>query len=297
MNRLTPINLLTSALIVGLVLIAGEIWGLRESRVAAGRALASLEQKKQERDWLARQSPALNPENEAAIAADLAATNRLLAELRASLQGKDPTVFATPAPAKSIDAFFALADFVEKLRTRAAQAQVPLKPDERFGFATHMNEGPVVGQLPAVHRQQLATQYLVETLLESRPLALLAVRRERPDAGGPRVSGDRAEDFFVLDPAMSIRQPGQVDSVALRVEFTGQTAALRNFLNSLATFRQPVVVRSVEVEPLATAAYSGTTTQPATAGSPVPLVRQSLSKFAVTVEFVLLADNPVTSAP
>jgi hypothetical protein len=297
MNRLAPINLLTSVLILGLVLIAGEVWGLQQSRVAAGRAVAALEQKKQERDWLARQTPALNADNEAAIVADLAATNRLLVELRAALQGRDPTVFSTPAPAKPIDAYFALADFVEKLRIRAAQAQVVLKPDERFGFATHTNEGPVIGQLSAVHQQQLATRYLVETLLESRPLALLAVRRERPDAGGPRVSGDRADDFFVLDPALSIRQPGQVGSVALRVEFTGQTAALRNFLNSLAAFRQPVVVRSVEVEPLAIAAGSGATPPAAAAGSPVPLVRPSLSKFAVTVEFVLLADNPVTSAP
>lgn len=297
MKRLPPIGIFTPALILCLALLAGEFWGLRESRIAAARALVSLEQKRQERDWLARQSPALNAENEAAIAADLAVTSRLLDGLRASLQGKDPTVFATPAPAKSIDAFFALANFVEKLRVRAAQAQVVLKPDERFGFATHTNEGPVVGQLPVVHRQQLATQFLVETLLESRPLALLAVRRERPDAGGPRVSGDRADDFFALEPELSIRQPGQVDSVALKVEFTGQTATLRNFLNSLAAYRQPVVVRNVEVEPLASSSSSGTAAQPTTTGSPVPLVRQSLSKFAVTVEFVLLADNPVTSAP
>lgn len=283
MNRPPPIGIFTPAMVLCLVLIAGEVWGLRESRVAASRTLASLEQKKQERDWLAHQSPALNPENEAAIAADLAATNRLLAELRASLQGNDPTLFATPAPAKSIDAYFELANFVDKLRIRAAQAQVVLKPDERFGFATHTNEGPVVGQLPAVHRQQLATQYLVETLLESSPLALLAVRRERPVIDGPRDSRDRADDFFVLDPALSIRQPGQVESAALRVEFTGQTAALRNFLNSLVTFHQPAVVRTVEVEPLTASDASA----PSAANSSGPLVSHGLSKFAVTVEFVL----------
>jgi hypothetical protein len=287
----------TAAMILGVVLIAGEGWALRESRIEAGRALADLEQKKQERDWLARQSPALNPENEAAIAADLEATDRLLAEMHSALQGRDPTVFAPPPPAKSIDAFFELAGFVEQLRLRAAQAQVAHKPGERFGFAAYTNEGPVAGQIPAVHRQQLATRCLVETLLESRPLALLAVRRERPVAAGPRDPRDRSDDFFELEPALSIRQPGQVESVALRVEFTGQTAALRNFLNSLATFRQPVVVRTVEVEPLAAAAGSDPTAQTATAGSPVPLVRQSLSKFAVTVEFVLLTGNPVTSAP
>ncbi len=270
---------------------------LRESCLSAGRALAALEQKKQERDWLARQSPALSPENEAAIAMDLTSCGRLLAELRVALQGREPTVFAVPPPAKSVDAFFELANFVEKLRTRAARAQVVLKPHERFGFATHTNEGPAVDQLATVHRQQLATQYLVETLLESRPLALLAVRRERPVADGPRDSRDRADDFFELDRSLSLRQPGQVESVAFRLEFTGQTAALRNFMNSLATFRQPVGVRSVEVEPLAAAESAASIAQAVTAGSPVPLVRESLSKFAVTVEFVLPIDNPFTANP
>ena len=270
---------------------------LWKSRLTTGRSLAALEEKKQERDWLARQSPALSPENEAAIATDLTSAGRLLAGLRVALQGREPTVFDAPPPAKSIDAFFELANFVEKLRTRAAQAQVVLKPDERFGFATHTNEGPAAEQLAAVHRQQLATQYLVATLLESRPLALLAVRRERPITDGSRDSRDRADDFFELDRSLSLRQPGEVESVALRLEFTGQTAALRNFLNSLATFRQPVVVRSVEVEPLAIEAGSGATAQAVTAGSSVPLVRQSLSKFAVTVEFVLPIGNPFTSNP
>lgn len=290
-------TLLTSVTALCLVLVVGEGWVLRESRMTAERALAALEQKKQERDWLARQSPALSPENEAAITADLTAAGRSLAGLRRALQGKEVSVFAAPPPAKSIDAFFELANGVEKLRNRAAQAQVVLKPDERFGFSTHTNEGPAAEQLATVHRQRLALQYLIETLLESRPLALLAVRRERPTADGPRDSRDRAEDFFELDHALSLRQPGGVESAAFRLEFTGQTAALRNFLNSLATFRQPVVVRSVEVEPLAASAAPGAAAPAAAAGSPVPLVRQSLSKFAVTVEFVLLTDNPATAAP
>lgn len=290
-------TLLTSVTALCLVIVMAEGWGLRESKLTAARALADLEQKKQERDWLARQSPALSPENEAAITADLAAAGRSLDELRLALQGREISVLSGPPPAKSIDAFFELANFVEKLRTRATQAQVVLKPDERFGFATHTNEGPPTEQLDTVHRQRLAMQYLIETLLESRPLALVAARRERPAADGPRDSRDRAEDFFELERPLSLREPRQVEGMAFRLEFTGQTAALRNFLNSLATYRQPVVVRNVEVEPLAAASAAGATTPAVAAGSPVPLVRQSLSKFAVTVEFVLLTDNPVPAAP
>jgi len=232
-----------------------------------------MSRKKQDGDWLAHQSPALSPENEIAIAADVTAAGRLLAELSQALQGRDADLFDTPPPAKSIDAFFALANFTEKLRVRAAQAQLPLKADERFGFATHAHEGPVAEHIAFVHRQQLATQYLVETLIEARPLALLSVRRERP--AGDRVR-EQAEDFFELDRSLSLRQPGQVEGEAFRLDFTGRTEALRNFLNSLAEFRQPIVVRSVEVEPLAAAVVPG---------SPGPIVTQSLSKFAVTVEF------------
>jgi hypothetical protein len=286
-------HLLTSVVALCLVLVVAEGWLLQQSRLASARTLLALEQKKQERDWLVRQSPALSGENETALTADVAAAGRMLTELRTALQGKDGSLFAPPPPAKSIDAFFELANFVEKLRTRAAQAQVVLKPDERFGFAAHTHEGPVAEQIVAVHRQRLATQFLVETLLESHPLALLAVRRELPTADGARDQRNRVDDFFELDRALSLRQAGQVETAAFRLEFTGQTAALRNFLNSLAGFRQPVVVRSVEVEPLAAA----TAATPVAPGSPVPLVRQSLSKFAVTVEFVLLADNPVSTVP
>lgn len=293
MNRLPQMTLLTTVMVLGLGLLASEGWVLRKSYLAAARAWIAVEQKKQERDWLARQSPALSAENEAALATDLASGFQLLAELRPALQGNEPSLFESPPPTKSIDAFFELASFIDKLRTRAAQAQVVLKPDECFGFATHANEGPLVEHIAVVHRQRLVTQYLVEALLESRPLALLAVRRERPRADGPSDQRDRAEDFFELDRPLSLRQPGQMESESFRLEFTGQTTALRNFLNNLAALRQPVVVRSVEVEPVATdlAATS------AAVGSPVPLVGQSLSKFTVTGEFALLADSAVTATP
>lgn len=297
MNRPSPKYLLTSVVVLCLGLVATEGWLLQRSRLAAAQALVALEQKKQERDWLARQSPALSGENETAITADLTAAARALGELRSALQGKDAGLAAAPPPAKPIDAFFALANFIEKLRDRAAQAQVVIKPDEHFGFATYANEGPAADQIAAVHLQQLAVQYLVETLLEARPLALLAVRRERPPADGARDQRNRADDFFELDRQMSLRQAGLIETGAFRVEFTGQTAALRNFLNSLATYRQPVVVRNVEVEPLATEAATRPSAAASSTTAPVPLVRQSLSKFAVTVEFVLLTGTPVTAAP
>ncbi|MDI1249922.1 MAG: Amuc_1100 family pilus-like protein [Lacunisphaera sp.] len=309
-------NRLFGVVLLGLgVLAAAEGWLWFRSREQALTSLAALEQKKHERDWLVGQSPALSEANEQAIVRDLAHTRKVIGALRAALAGREGGVMASP-PEKSIDLFFDLAGFVEKTRALAARVQVATKPGESFGFAAHTHEGPEAGLVPAVFRQRVVAQYLVEALIEARPQSLLAVQRERPLTAAQRTErnqpsptgappftapvgrGGQAEDFLEFDPALSVRRPGQVDSDAFRLEFTGQTAALRTFLNTLATFRLPVIVRSVEVEPLATgAAPVGPGAASPPAGAPVPLVAQNSSRFAVTVEYVLPEPDPVMSTP
>lgn len=295
------------------LMLEGWLWSRyhQESR----RALAALAQTKQERDRLAAQSPALSEANEQAIVQDLANTRKVLAALRSMLAGREGRAPGLP-PARNIDLFFDLAAFVEKSRALAAQAQVVIKPDERFGFATHAHEGPEAELVPTVFQQRIVGQYLVEALLEARPRSLLSVQRERPltaaqragrykslQAGTvptamPVVNGGQGEDFFEFNPAFSMRVPGLVDSEAFRLEFTGQTAALRTFLNTLASFQLPVIVRSVEVEPLAAAEPANNPVAPsAGSAAPVPLVAQNVSRFAVVVEYVLCGVAPVLSAP
>lgn len=309
-------NQLFGIVLLGLgVLAATEGWLWSRHYQESRRALAALAQKKQERDWLAGQSPALSEANEQAIGRDLAHTHKTIAALRAALAGREGGVIAPP-PAKAIDLFFDLAAFVEKTRALAARAQVATRPDERFGFATHAHEGPEAGLVPAVFRQRVVLQYLVEALIEARPQSVLAVQRERPLTAAQRMErnqpsspgapppaapvarGGEAEDFHEFDPALLVRKPGQMDSDAFRLEFTGRTSALRTFLNTLGSFKLPVIVRSVEVEPLAPVAAP---VLPADAsppsGAPDPLVAQNSSRFAVTVEYVLPEPGPVMSMP
>ncbi|HKB56819.1 MAG TPA: Amuc_1100 family pilus-like protein [Lacunisphaera sp.] len=301
MNWLRRNPIFGAVLLACVTVLAAEAWLLRRDRQLAARAVAALEQKKQERDWLARQSPTLSGENEQAIARDVAQAQQVLIALCSALQGKDGVLLEAAPPAKSIDAYFDIAAFVEKTRAIATRTQVMIKPDERFGFASHANEGPEADLVPAVFRQRVAGQYLVEALLESRPRALLAVQREhpltaaqqaqrnRPSASGvaaaiaPTGLAGQPGDFFDLDGQISLRVPGRVESEAFRLEFTGQTPALRALLNSLAAFKLPAIVRSVEVEPLA--AGSPATAMLAT-GAPVPLVPQNMSKFSVVVELI-----------
>lgn len=285
-------HLLTLVLLLCAGVIGTELWLWRTAREEASRALAALEQKKLERDWLARQSPAPSVETEQAIAAELAALRSRIGDLRRGLQPRPPEPLAAPVPARAMDAYFELAGLVEQARARAITSRVTLRPDERFGFATHAHEGPGPDLLASVHRQRLAVQQLLEPLFESRPLALLSVRREPPAgvAGTGRAGG---EDFFTLEPGLSLRRAGLIETEAVRIEFTGQTSTLRTFLGGLAQLRHPVVVRGVEVEPLAA---GGNPRASSATGAPVPVVRQSLSKFAVTVEFVLLATAPAQPA-
>lgn len=283
----------------------GEVWLWRDSRMQADRALTGLERKKQERAVLAAQTPALSEANEQAIGRDLAQTAKVLLNLRAALQPRDSPTPPVLLPTKPSDVYFDIAAFVEKCRALAARARVAIKPDERFGFATHANEGAEADLLPAVFRQRRAAQLLVEALLEAHPHTLLGVQRERPltaaqrarrnTPGEPAPPGaGQGADFFELEAQSSVRVPGRVESEAFRLEFTGQTPALRTFLNSLATAPVPVIVRRVEVERLPTELSPGTAP---VAGAPVPLVAQNLSKFAVVVECVELLPAPDRPTP
>ena len=301
--------LLGGVLILCGLALATEAWWWRAARQQADRALTALAQKRQDRDSLAGQSPALSAANEQGIAQDLGQTAKVLAGLRATLQARDRKLPPSPAPTEPIDAYFALAAYVEKTRALAARAQVVLKPEERFGFAAHANEGPEKELVPAVHRQQQVAQYLVEALLEARPRALLGVQRERPltaaqraqrhqpgpgPGTAPASGGGPTPDFFEFEAQSSLRRPGRIESDAFRFEFTGQTPALRAFLNSLATGPLPVIVRRVEVERLTTETSS---TAQLPADGPVPLVVQNLSKFAVLVECVELLPAPEPTSP
>ncbi|MBA4138555.1 MAG: hypothetical protein C0518_14715 [Opitutus sp.] len=289
--------------------LATEAWLLHGGWQRSKRAQAMLSQRKEERDWLARQSPTLSAENAAAIAANVIAGERRFAEFCQALQGRGH--WLPKPPTRPLDAYFALAAFAERARALAARQQVELRTEERFGFSSYANDGPEPDLLGAVHRQQTVIEYLVETLCEARPRSLLAVQRERPLTDAQRAAartapdaasrktgsaGDETADFFEAAPQVRLRVPGLVDTEAYRLEFTGQTQTLRALLNELAAFKLPLIVRSVEVAALAEDNSPGQPTMSAASSAPVPLVTQNLSKFSVVVEFVevLAAPKPAT---
>ena len=336
-----------SALTLCAVVVLGEGWCIYERWSASRAAAQKLEQRRAELHAMAGLAPAPTRDIAAAIEADLGRAQRALATMRGELSGRGPAaerLNKAKVPAARTDAFFDLATFVEKTRELAKKQEVDVRPEAaRFGFGTYANAGPEVDRIPPVFHQRLVAQYLVESLFEAKPRALLTVQRERTltkaereareaalaatngvvteGAAEPPGSGEpEGPDFFEINPRMSARVPGYIDTTAFRLVFIGQTAVLRTFLNKLASFELPVLVREVEVDPTtpeeATPSNDDAAAAPAIPSaaasvvlsatpSPVktvtvkpntaaPIVAKPLSKFTVTVEYIdLVSANAV----
>lgn len=338
--------LFASALALAALVVAGEAAGIFERAAAARASAAQWERKRGELQAMARLTPAPTREAVQAIAADLAGAQRALATMQAALKGRGPAaerLRLARAPRARTEAYFDLATFVEKTRDLARKNAVEVRPEAaRFGFSVYANEGPDLERVESVFLQRQIVQFLVEALIEARPLALLAVKREVPltrqereeraaalkggvpadPAAAVAPAAEEGPDFFALDPRSSVRAPGFLESSAFRLVFIGQTAALRAFLNRLAAFELPVLVREVEVDPasaeevlrhatadevvpeptpIAPSVVLSLEAKPAPAKkspagpSAAPIVAKPYSRFTVTVEYVELVP-PATAA-
>lgn len=335
------------------VIVLGEL-ALIYERFAASRAAAKrLEQRQNDLGSMTVLMPPPTREVAAAIEADLAKAQASLASMQGELKGRGPVaerIRTAKVPTARTDAYFDLATFVEKAREAAKQHDVEIRPEAaRLGFSAYANEGPTQEHMEPVFRQRQIAQYLIESLIEARPRSIFSIKRE-PTLGKterearaaalanneppPEVTLEEGPDYFTIDPRVTARMPGFIDTIPFRFVFTGQTAALRTFLNRLATFELPVLVREVEVEP---ATVEETTVQAATAEEqsaaadapastaasvvlsvggttpaarpiapkavrPVrrptsaPIVSRPFSKFTVTVEFIEIVPPPAPPA-
>ncbi len=329
------------------VVAAGELALIFERFTATREAAKRLEQRRAEVEAMAQLTPPPTREVAAAIEADLAKALKSLAAMQGELTGHGPAaerLLTAKVPVARTDAFFDLATYGEKMKELAEKDGVEVRPEAaRFGFSLYANEGPEIERIEPVFRQRLIAEYLLVALLEARPRALFSMKRERTmtkaerqariasQSGGEVVDVPTSEvesessDFFEIDPRASAKVPNHIDTEAFRFVFTGQTAALRNFLNRIASFELPVVVREVEVDTATqeemappAAAESVDSAEPGAEASPpvvlttepvvpakeapparaprvptaTPIVLKSVSKYTVTVEFIELVTAP-----
>lgn len=270
------------AVLATIVLIAvGEGWCWRERSEAGRRMEEKLARLTDEEKTLT-----------AAIAADSdAAAN--LGDARAELGALHLRIANNlehgEVPRQRAEAYFDLAAFTERMRVAAAQHEVGLAPDERFGFAEYASKGPAPALIEAVFHDRQRVEYLLRTLFASRPSRLVNVQRERMEIEG--VEQERATgEAFEFASSRSVRVPGSVAGRAFKLTFIAGTATVRTLLDRFMESDQPIVVRSVEA-----ARIDGVeVTRPALAKDeePVLLVAGVESRFTVMVEW-LAAEGPL----
>lgn len=322
----------TSLLLIGAV-TAGEAWLVFSQRSQAKKLDADIAQRQEALQAFARQQPFPSKENVAAVEADRQQAEKSRDEIRKLLRATGETaekLAAAPVPASPTDAYFDIANYVERIRDAAQKAGIGLPTENKLGFSQYASTGPEKELIPLVFRQRQFADYLMGVLITARPREILSIERERPltpeqkqqladsAASGQApsaASGVDGGDYFSMDARTSARVAGFVETTPFRFSFVGITGSLRSVLNQLAKFELPVVVRSVEVEPLNkqdTGSHS-VAAQPAAANSPFaalggsdggaapvevekPLVEQSDSRFVVTVEFISLVDKTSANA-
>jgi hypothetical protein len=289
---------------------------LTYERWAASRAVANtLEQRKTELGAMAQLTPPPSREVATAIERDLAKAQQSLDSMQAELKGRGPAadrLRSAKIPAARTDAYFDLATYVERMRDLARKQDVDVRPEaSRFGFAAYANEGPAQDHIEPVFRQRQIAQYLIESLLEARPRSLLAIKREATISKAQREAraaalangevpqdsdSEQGPDYFVIHPGLTARVAGYVDTTAFRFTFIAQTAALRTFLNRLASFELPVLVREVEVDVPTTEEIAVQTPVAEEAASPEPAA-SSGTPASIVLSIEAPTGTPPAKAP
>ena len=171
-----------------------------------------------------------------------------------------------------------------------APIQVP--EDFAFGFEKYLRtsvlpEGSTVSRLD---KQRQVLSYILDQLIASSPFTIQSVERELIERE------EKDENSFRIDPVVSARVPGVIDTLAFRVTFTGYTPTLRKFLNNLAYFQLPLVVRSVEADRKETKSTVSSNvffrTADNTRSDQDPVVSETESVFTVTLEFIEVISSP-----
>ena len=295
-------------LIVGSGLALGAaVWSWSQF-VAASREARALRIRQNEWSGLTEIVPRPTANEAAKISADVERAERSVREMRRRLGGgRDNEVEHSTVPDQRADAFFEIARYVERERERARAVGVGLKPNEFFGFRVHENSGPEDAFIGVVHRQQKLTELVLAALWNAHPLRLTLVEREPPESkvapsekNGGMTAPTRAVDFFTLPEDLSVGRGDYLDTLALRIGFTGQTDVLRRFLNQLPEISAPVLVRAIEVrsagdggggsgdfrsldELFRDDAAPDVAPEDAPA---VPIIERNVSEFVVTLEYL-----------
>ncbi len=307
--------LLTTILAVCVIAFLVELFFLWKFSSNVNVANAQLKSSISKADTAAKQTPAPSQDN-------LAAATKNVEELKAELADVDHTLQDTPLkieniPAKDIDLLSQIQSYQDKLNELAKSKGVLLPPGDystyTFGLSLYLGRGvtaPPPEKFAAVFKQVKVLDYILSHLMDDAKLPdqkmkIMSIQREDitavPGTNGATVApsdSGSASDFFAIDPTITARVPGAINTLAFRIQFVAYSESLRILLNDLAKFELPLVVRSIDVKPAeADKALTGVVTRQsaaaeAAAATRKPVVSENFSQFTIVIEYIELPAPP-----
>lgn len=256
------------------------------------------------------------PENKELLRNRLDVIQGDIEEIRRTMSAKTEGILLDPAGEFTF--LPKLQAFIADMKVLAAEDEVTLNENEAFGFARYAirAEQPAADMIPALDRQQQVLEYILRQLFAAEPSAILSVERELIEAKVDEESRSRSrrnersgEDVFIIEELITARSNEFIDTFAFRLVFTGTTEVLRNFLNRIAGFELPLIVRSIDVVPVEEGDEPEAASDDAGAGDTLaslfgamepeqeepevddgkePIITENKSKFSVVIEFVEL---------
>jgi hypothetical protein len=181
-------------------------------------------------------------------------------------------------------------------------APVAIAEDFAFGFERYLDDTEMfddAGKAALLDKQRQILAYLSTQLIESNPQRIREIERETIEL--------ESNEGYTIDPAVSARVPDAIETMAFRLTFDGYTDSLRRFLNRLAAFDLPIVVRGISVNRPAGkqtvvaptpgdelddifGVFGGASSTASGASEPVesqkPVIEENISTFTVILEFI-----------
>ncbi len=265
MDAIKRYPIFSAVLIVCLLTFATEAFFLWFYNSKARAAEKNFTSAVHDRDKTLVLDPAPTADNLAKAKDNVTNLRKQLDDVIGSLQSKGSSTVLGDPPSDGAVLQAQINSYVVGLRQDAKKQDV-LLPASDFAFGMDQYIGPVSPPPPdkvaLVYKQMKVLEYLLHNLiftardpdLEKQHMMISAVLREdvmvsgnstqeTPGRGGNAVP----KGTFVIDPQVSARVPGAIETLAFQISFIAKSDALRKLLNELSKFTLPLVVRSIEV--------------------------------------------------
>lgn len=303
--------ILTAILVFCILAFAGEMFFLRtfSRSVAIAERDRSTAKQRAQGSLGEQMAIAPTPDNLAAAQQNANDLKAVLDTVKSTLQDTPDKI--TDAPGSGPELLVDIQSYASDLQAKAKDKNVVLPdPDYTFGMAMYVGRGvsaPPADKITAVYTQMKVLQYILNHLMDdaklpNQPMKLVSVLREDVTAvkrtgfvaAATAQTDDEKTEIFSIDPAVTARVPGFIDTLAFQIKFISYTESLRLLLQDLKNFELPLVVRSIEVEP-ATDDRAGAT--PNTGKKNVsdaakPVIAENLSQFTLVIEYIQLPTPP-----